>query len=127
MTSTLTFKVGDIVRDSMRHRTGKVWRVSANLVELQDLAGYTWQALAHRCDLVADAPPPQPQFPPNTIPVPATPLDVKVGDWVRMHDGRNYQVRDMRAHGAGGRVLHLEGWPQPWVMPTGSRQVYRPR
>lgn len=126
MTDTVTFKVGDIVRDTVRAQVGTVWGGNTNVLELQDSAGYTWRALAHRCQLIRHAQDPEHKFPPGTTPVTCTPLDVKVGDWVRLQDGRAYEIGDMRSHGPGGRILHLKGWPHPWVMPSGARQVYRP-
>ncbi|MBT2528203.1 hypothetical protein J7E91_23000 [Streptomyces sp. ISL-99] len=122
----MAYKVGDLVKDTTRSQIGAVWAQECGVLDLQNQAGYTWRALARRCELVKSAPETAPRFPPNTRPEMVTPEGVKVGDYVRLEDGRPYRVGDMRASGPGGRVLHLDGRPRPWVMPTGPRQVYRP-
>ncbi len=108
------FKVGDIVRDNMRAEVGKVWGGGPNTLDLQNSAGYTWRALANRCELVGEAPQTAPRFPPHTRPESVTPEEVRVGDWVRLEDGRAYEVKDMRSSGPGGRVSeahHMRGVP----------------
>jgi hypothetical protein len=125
---TSRFEIGDTVKDTFRRREGTVRRMAmgGGVVELQAPNGYTWRAVADKCVRVQVAPPPTRSLPGHLIPVTATPYDVMVGDWVRLEDGNAYEVRDMRAAGAGGRVLHLADRPRPWVMPTGTRTVYRP-
>ncbi|MDT9682607.1 hypothetical protein RND61_11085 [Streptomyces sp. TRM76323] len=128
MTATVTFQVGDLVKDLTRNTFGRVRRQELGVLILQNRVGYIWRAMPGRCKLVklAELDSDPLRYPPNTVPLTITPLDVRRGDWVRVEDGNVYQVEDMRAHGAGGRVLHLAGWPRPWVMTPGSRQVYRP-
>lgn len=120
------YGVGDLVYDTVRDAVGVVCDRELGVVELEDCQGYRWRAVAARCRLVKEAPPEQP-VPPGTHPVDATPEAVRIGGWVRVEDGRIYQIQDMRSNGPGGRVLFLAGRVRPWVMPSNSvRQVYRP-
>jgi hypothetical protein len=121
------FVVGDVVRDKDLGSIGTVRSYAAGVLDLQNRVGRSWRAMAVRCELITPAAAASGEtFPPATCPLTATPDTVRVGDWVRLEDGRAYQIRDMRAAGPGGRVLHLDGRARPWVMPTGARQVYRP-
>ncbi|MCS0639900.1 hypothetical protein NX801_30570 [Streptomyces sp. LP05-1] len=120
------FVVGDVVRDTARDLAGTVWDRRNGVLDLKDTAGYTWRALPHRCVLLRPAPPRASRVPPGTVPVICTPAEVRVGDYVQVDGRGTYRIRDMRSNGPGERVLHLEGYPRPWRMPTGVRQVYRP-
>jgi hypothetical protein len=114
---------GDDVWDLDRQEFGTVRKDHIQDCDVENWRGQVWQAKRYNLRAAIEVTSAKP--PPGHVPLEVYPHSVQRMDHLFLA-GSFYPVQDMRTNGAGGRVLHLQGWPGGlWVITRGVK-AWRP-